>query len=99
MIYPKETHRLERTREITIAEQLKLFLENDERGVYARLRSRFILARKRRPEDSISSNDMDCEKNFEDFEAFIRLLNLQNEKLNKDASLNCLNFLIHPAKV
>ena len=98
MIYPTETHKNNK-RKITIDENLKLFLENDERGVYARIRCRLIHARKQRPENSISSNDMNCEKNFEDFEAFIRLLNLQNEILSKDASLNCLNFLIHPAKV
>jgi hypothetical protein len=98
MIYPTETHKNNK-RKITIDENLKLHLENDERGVYARIRCRFIIARKQRPENSISSNHMNCEKNFEDFEAFIRLLNLQNEILSKDASLNCLNFLIHPAKV
>jgi hypothetical protein len=97
MIYPTETHKNNK-RKITI-DDLKLFLENDERGVYARIRTRFIFPRKRRPENSISSNAMNCEKNFEDFEAFIRMLNLQNEILSKDASLNCLNFLIHPAKV
>ena len=91
MIYPAETHKMTK-RDVDIGAHLNLFLENDERGVYARLRSRYKHARKRAPENSISSNDMNCEKNIEDFETFIRLLNLQNGKQSKDASLNCLNF-------